>query len=88
MNRYGLNLFSLIFQILLCVILVWSGSAASHVLPVMIGNVVCGVFIWVTSGIDKWKVSFIAPLKLIIEKGDHFFGTITLSFLIIINGYF
>lgn len=42
--------------ILLCMILVWSGSVAPHVLPVMIGNVVCGVFIWVTSGIERWKV--------------------------------
>ena len=60
-------------------ILVWSGSVAPHVLPVMIGNVVCGVFIWVTSGIDRWKVSFIAPLWPILGQGDHVFETITLS---------
>lgn len=61
-------------------ILVWSGSVAPHVLPVMIGNVVCGVFIWVTSGIERWKVSFIAPLWLILGQSDHFFETIILSF--------
>ena len=49
-------------------ILVWSDSVAPHVLPVMIGNVVCGVFIWVTSGIDKWKVGFIGPLWLILGQ--------------------
>ena len=60
-------------------ILVWSGSVAPHVLPVIIGNVVCGVFIWVTSGIDRWKVSFIGPFWLILGQGDHFSETITLS---------
>lgn len=42
--------------VLLCVILVWSGSVAIHVLPVMIANVVCGVLIWITSGKEKWKM--------------------------------
>ena len=41
----------------------WSGSVAIHVLPVMIANVVCGVLIWITSGKEKWKVSFLLQYR-------------------------
>ncbi|KAK2572784.1 hypothetical protein P5673_001770 [Acropora cervicornis] len=60
--------------ILLCMLLVWSGSVAPHVLPVMIGNVVCGVFIWVTSGIDRWKGLCFANM--------FFVGTMLLAFYV------
>lgn len=36
-----------------------SGSVGVHVLPVMIGNVICGVLIWITNGREKWKVCII-----------------------------
>ena len=33
-----------------------SGSVGLHMLPVIIGQVICGVLIWLTSGREKWKV--------------------------------
>lgn len=41
---------------LLCIILMSSGTVGVHMLPVIIGNVICCVLIGLTSGRERWKV--------------------------------
>ena len=44
------------FQILLSVILMLSGSVGVQTFPLMIGNMTCGVLIWIINSREKWKV--------------------------------
>ncbi|KAJ7392323.1 hypothetical protein OS493_011980 [Desmophyllum pertusum] len=41
---------------LLCIILMSSGTVGVHMLPLVIANVICGVLIGITSGREKWKM--------------------------------
>ena len=41
---------------LLCIMLMSSGTVGVHMLPVIIGNVICCVLIGITSGRERWKV--------------------------------
>ena len=41
---------------LLCIMLMSSGTVRVHMLPVIIGNVICCVLIAITSGRERWKV--------------------------------
>lgn len=52
-TKLGSGLGSLL---LLVVILISSGTVGFHSLPIILGNVICGVLIVITSGREKWKV--------------------------------
>lgn len=43
-------------QLLLVVILISSGTVGFHSLPIILGNVICGVLIVITSGREKCRV--------------------------------
>lgn len=51
--KLGCGLGSLI---LLCIILMSSGSVSVHMLPFMVGNLICGLLLWITSGREKLKM--------------------------------
>ncbi|KAL9984102.1 hypothetical protein ACROYT_G006361 [Oculina patagonica] len=54
-------------MVLLCIILMSSGTVGVHMLSVMIGNIICGVLIGFTSGREKWKMyQYILYVALIV----------------------